>query len=78
LKPATIFSRNANRQTGKFTPAPRGDGALHGLVEGIVAAGVQNDEPQLLGGLDHRQNSIQRNRFIESIDVALKIGIERD
>ena len=78
MKPATIFSRNANRQTGKFTPAPRGDGALHGLVEGIVAAGVQNHQPQLLRRLDDGQQTVERNGLVIGIDVAFKNGIGRD
>ena len=51
------------------------DGALHGLVEGIVAAGIQNHQPQLLGRLDHGQDALQRDRFIEGVDVAFQHGI---
>jgi hypothetical protein len=59
-------------------PIARDPIVLHGLVEGIVTAGVQDDEPQLLGRFDDRQNAIERNSLVERIDVALQHGIHRD
>ena len=38
----------------------RGERALHGSGKRIVAAGIENDEPQLLGRLDREQHAVER------------------
>jgi len=53
-------------------------GALHALGKGIVAAGIEDDEPQLLGRLDRLQNAIQRNRLVIGVGVALQHGVDRN
>ena len=56
----------------------RGHRALHGLGKRIVAAGVENDEPQLLGRLDRDQHAVERERLVIDVGVALELGIHRD
>ena len=51
---------------------------LHGLGERVVAAGVENDQPQLPRRLDDIQEAIERDRFVKGIDVALQHGIDRN
>ena len=56
----------------------RGQRSLHGFGERIVAAGVEDDQPQLLGGLDRHQHAIQRKRLVIDVGVALQLRIDRD
>ena len=48
------------------------------LAERIVAAGVENDEPQFLGRLDRDQHAIQRERLVVDVGVALQLCIDRN
>ena len=56
----------------------RGHRPLHGLGKRIVAAGVEDDQPQLLGGLDRDQHAVQRERLVIDVGVAFQLGIDRD
>ena len=49
--------------------------AAHGLGERIVAAGIEDHQPQLLGGLDRKQHALQRERLVVHVVVALEFGI---
>ena len=51
---------------------------LHGLAEGVVAACIQNHQPQLLGGFDRNQHTIERDGFVINIGVAPKRSVDRD
>ena len=56
----------------------RRGGADHGLAEWIVAAGIEDDQPQLLGLVDALENAIERHRFVVDVAVALQHGIHGD
>ena len=56
----------------------RSDGALHVLGEGIVAAGIEDDEAQFLGRLDRQQHAVERERLVIDVGVALQLGVDRD
>ena len=56
----------------------RTDGSLHRLGEGIVAAGIEDHQPKLLGRLDRYQNPIQREGFVVDIEVLLQRSVDRD
>ena len=49
----------------------RGQSALHRPCERIVAAGVQNDEPQPLCRFNHLEDAFERKRFVFNVDVTL-------
>ena len=64
---------------GKALPdRARGERALHALGKGIVAAGIEDHEPQLLGGLDREQHAVQRKRLVIDVGVAFEPGVHRD
>ena len=48
------------------------------LGEGIVAAGIEDDEAQLLGRLDRQQHAVERERFVIDVGVALELGVDRN
>jgi hypothetical protein len=52
------------------------DGALHGPGERIVAAGVENDQAQPLGGLEQPHHAVERDRLVLDVDVALERGVD--
>ncbi len=56
----------------------RGHRALHRLRERVVAAGIQDDKPQLLGRLDREQRAIDRNGLIENVAIGLQRRVGRD
>ena len=49
-----------------------------GNVKTVVAAGVQDDEPQPLHGIEHPENAIQRDRLVVGVDVPLEHGVDRN
>jgi hypothetical protein len=52
-------------------------GVLHRLKR-IIAARIQDDQTQLLCRLDHRQDTIERDRFVIGVDIAFQHGIDRN
>ena len=56
----------------------RRDGSFHVLGERIVPAGVENHQPQLLGGFDRQQHAVQRKRLVIDVGVAFQLGIHRN
>ena len=70
--------RRGRLDLGEAAPDRAHADLLHGLVERIVAACVQDHQPQLLGGFDRNQHAIERHRFVIDIGVALKHGIDRN
>ncbi len=54
----------------------RSDRALHGPGERIVAAGVENHQPQLLGRLDRDQDAVEREAFVIDVGVAFQPRID--
>ena len=56
----------------------RSDRALHGPGERIVAAGVEDHQPQLLGRLDRNQDAVEREAFVIDVGVAFQPRIDRD
>lgn len=73
--------RNQRVGPGRLNPGKptldraRAHRAFHALCEGIVATGIQNHEPQFPGGFDDRQQSIERDGFVEGVDIAFQHGI---
>ena len=62
---------------GKTLPdRARRDGALHGPGKRIVAAGVENHQPQLLGRLDRDQDAVEREAFVIDVGVAFQPRID--
>ena len=59
---------------------PAGGLALpaHRLDEGIVAAGIEDDQPQALGAVGRRHEPLQRDRLILRIAVAGEACIDRN
>ena len=63
---------------GKATgDAARTQAALHGLLERIVAAGVENHQPQLLHRIENPHDAIERYGLIIDIDIAFQLGVDR-
>ena len=60
------------------TNRARGQGALHRLGERVVAAGIEDDETELLGRLDGIQRAIKRDRLVEDVAVGFQHGIGRN
>jgi hypothetical protein len=58
--------------------AARDNRALHGLAERIVAAGVEDHQAKLLGGLDRNQDAVERQPLVVDIGVAFELGVNRD
>ena len=56
----------------------RGHRALHGPGKRIVAAGVEDHEPQFLGRLDRDQHAVERQGFVIDVGVAFELGIHRN
>ena len=56
----------------------RSNGALHGPGKRIVAAGVENHQPQLLGRLDRDQDAVEREAFVIDVGVAFQPRIDGD
>ena len=54
----------------------RSDRALHGPGKRIVAAGVENHQPQLLGRLDRDQDAVEREAFVIDVGVAFQPRID--
>ncbi len=52
--------------------------AAHGLGERIVAAGIEDDESQLLRRLDREHHALQRERLVVHVIVALELGVHRN
>ena len=50
----------------------------HRLDEGIVAAGIEDDQPQALGAIGRRNQPFQRDRFVLGVAVAGQPRIDRD
>ena len=57
---------------------PRGHRPLHGLGKRIVAAGIEDHEPQFLGRLDRDQDAVERERLVIDVGVAFQPGIDRN
>ena len=53
-------------------------GALHGARKRIVAAGVENHQPQLLGRLDRDQDAVEREALVIDVGIALEPRIDRN
>ena len=69
---ARIDSRQA------ATDRPRRSGPLHLHHERIVAAGIENDNPQHCRLLDCGQHPIQRNGLVKHMGIALQLRIGRN
>jgi hypothetical protein len=52
--------------------------ALHDADEGIVAAGIEDDQAQALGAVRRRHQPLQRNRFVIGVAVAGEPRIDRN
>jgi hypothetical protein len=64
---------------GEPTADPAGgERPLHGAHKGVFAAGIENDEAQTLGKLEDADDTVERNRLVLHVDVALQRGIDRD
>src|SRR5579871_3370948 len=50
---------------------------LHGVGEGVVAAGVKDHEPQAFGAVQRLEHAVERNRFVFNVEVAGEFGIRR-
>ena len=48
------------------------------LLERIVATGIQNNKPKLPRRLDDGQKAIERDGFVERVDIAFEDGIDRN
>ena len=57
---------------------PRGDRSFHGVRKGIVAARIDDDEPQLPCRLDRQQNAVKRKCLVVDVGIALEPGVGRD
>ena len=57
---------------------PRSHCPLHGPGKRIVAAGVENNQPQLLGRLDRDQDAVEREAFVVDVGVAFQPRIDGD
>ena len=57
---------------------PRSHCPLHGPGKRIVAAGVENHKPQLLGRLDSDQDAVERQSFVIDVCVAFQPCIHRN
>jgi hypothetical protein len=77
-KAISVFGLVGSTLASPRPTSARPDCALHGLVEWIIPARVQNDEPQLLRGLNDRQNAIERDCLVKCVDVTFKNGVNRD
>ena len=53
------------------------DGPLHSRGEGIIAAGVQDDQPQLVGAGDRVEHAVQRDGFVLGVTVLPQLDIDR-
>ena len=51
-------------------------GALHRRREGIVAAGVEDDEPHALGALDRGDDPLERDGLELHVPVGLQMGVD--
>ena len=61
---------------GKAAPdRARGNRPLHLLGKGIVAAGVKDHQPKLLGGFDRDQHPVQRKGLVVDVGVALQFRV---
>jgi hypothetical protein len=56
----------------------RAAGAFHQLGKRVFPAGIENDQPQALGGLENLQHAFERDRFVLDVDIGLEPGIDRD
>ena len=56
----------------------RGDTARHPLRKRVVAAGIENDEPQPFRRIYRLENPVQRDRLVLDVEIALQPGICRD
>ena len=52
--------------------------ALHVLGKRIVAAGVENDEPQLLRRLDGDEDTVEPDGLVIDVGIVLQLGIDRN
>ncbi len=62
-------------------PAPDGartDRPLHLLRERVVAAGIENDQPELLRRFDRDQHPVQRKGLVVNVSVGLQRRIDRN
>jgi hypothetical protein len=56
----------------------RGRRPFHGLDNRVVAAGVEDHEPQASRRLDCTQNTVERKGFVINIKIARQLCIDRD
>ncbi len=56
----------------------RRQGPLHALGKRIVAAGIEDHQPELLGGFDRHQHAVQRKRLVVDVGVAFQLRIHRN
>ena len=57
---------------------PGGDPALDLAGERVVAAGVEDDEPQALGPLQGVEDAIQRDRLVIGVALVHQLGVRGD
>ena len=70
---------------GSTLPRPADDRAAGGLAlaahdadEGIVAAGIEDDQPQALGAVGRRHQPLQRDRLVVGVAVAGQPRVDRN
>jgi len=67
--------RAARLDLGKTLPdRARCQRPFHAFGERIVTAGIQNHEPQALGGLDRQQHAIERKGLVVHVGVAFELA----
>ena len=54
-----------------------GADSLHLADERIVAAGVENDQPQPLGRLENAHNALDRDGLVVDVEIALQHHVDR-
>ncbi len=60
------------------TDRARRNRSLHRPGEGVVPASIKNNEPQLFGRLDRKQDTIKRQRFVKNVGIRLQCRIYRN
>ncbi len=56
----------------------RRDGARHLFCKRIFPAGIQDDETQTLHRIEHPHDTVERDRLVLDVDIAGKLGIDRN
>ena len=57
--------------------AARAQAALHRLLKRIVAAGIEDHEPQFFYGIENAHDAVERHRLVFDVDVTLEPGVDR-